>query len=220
MQAFLFFFFFSCVLAKKAIRVSGVPETVETGDKYLGVMKATHGRIMRKMQNFSGTGRFANSIDCKTIRIFAFSSTREQSNKRSLLILLRKKPTVLQSKNSIVWKRWLLWNKWILQWLKKRGIFNGDFYCMQMSLVMSRRFIFGDDWNDAPCWSRFAENDLKRLFYRRYKKGMKTQSKVILFRVVSHVVANAKSSKASEFKFPWIEESMFYGRFSLLDEYW
>ena len=102
MQAFLFFFFFSCVLAKKAIRVPGVPETVETGDKYLGVMKATHGRIMRKMQNFSGTGRFANSIDCKTIRIFAFSSTREQSNKRSLLILLRKKPTVLQSTNSIV----------------------------------------------------------------------------------------------------------------------
>ena len=31
---------------------------------------------------------------------------------------------------------------------------------------------------------------------------MKTYSKVILFRVVSRVVANAKSSKASEFKFP------------------
>ena len=26
----------------------------------------------------------------------------------------------------------------------------GDSHCMQMSLVMSMRFIFGDDWNDAP----------------------------------------------------------------------
>ena len=24
-----------------------------------------------------------------------------------------------------------------------------DFHCVQMSLVMSMRFIFGDDWNDA-----------------------------------------------------------------------
>ena len=63
-------------------------------------------------------------IDCKTVRIFAYSSTREQSNKRSAtklktesetgerrfarvrllrhalpisLLILRKKPTVLQS---------------------------------------------------------------------------------------------------------------------------
>ena len=32
---------------------------------------------------------------------------------------------------------------------------------MQISIVMSMRFIFGDDWNDAPCSARFAENDLK-----------------------------------------------------------
>ena len=25
----------------------------------------------------------------------------------------------------------------------------GDFHCMQMSLVMSMQYIFGDDWNDA-----------------------------------------------------------------------
>ena len=25
----------------------------------------------------------------------------------------------------------------------------GNFHCMQMSLVMSMRYIFGDDWNDA-----------------------------------------------------------------------
>ena len=47
-------------------------------------------------------------LDCKTVRIFAYSSTREQSNERPgksgtrhalliSLLILRKKPTVLQS---------------------------------------------------------------------------------------------------------------------------
>ena len=47
-------------------------------------------------------------LDCKTVRIFAYSSTREQSNERSgksgtrhalpiSLLILRKKTTVLQS---------------------------------------------------------------------------------------------------------------------------
>ena len=31
-----------------------------------------------------------------------------------------------------------------------------DFYCMQIRLVMSMRFIFGDDWNNAKCLSRFS----------------------------------------------------------------
>ena len=56
----------------------------------------------------------ASQLDCKTVRIFAYSSTREQSNKRSgsvrlarvrllrhaspiSLLILRKKSTVLQS---------------------------------------------------------------------------------------------------------------------------
>ena len=74
-------------------------------------------------------GSEVHDIDCKTVRIFAYSSTREQSNKRSTmrlktesetgefsrlarfarvrllrhalpisLLILRKKPTVLQSK--------------------------------------------------------------------------------------------------------------------------
>ena len=30
-----------------------------------------------------------------------------------------------------------------------------DFYFMQMSLVMSMRFIFGDDWNDASKLNTF-----------------------------------------------------------------
>ena len=46
-----------------------------------------------------------NIIDCKTVRFFAYSSTREQSNgllRHALPIslpILRKKPTVLQSTN-------------------------------------------------------------------------------------------------------------------------
>ena len=64
-------------------------------------------------------------------------------------------------------------------------------------------FVFGDDWNDVLCWSRFAEHDFKRLLDRRLKRVWKTYSKEILFPVGSHVVAKAKSSKASEFKFPF-----------------
>ena len=36
---------------------------------------------------------------------------------------------------------------------------------MQMSQMMSMQFIFRDDWNDRPSWSRFAENDVKSLDY-------------------------------------------------------
>ena len=49
-------------------------------------------------------------LDYKTVRIFAYSSTREESNKRGLrasrvrlLLILRKKPTVLQSKKLLIW---------------------------------------------------------------------------------------------------------------------
>ena len=31
-----------------------------------------------------------------------------------------------------------------------------DFHCMQMRLVMSMWFIFGDDLSDKPSWSRFG----------------------------------------------------------------
>ena len=60
----------------------------------------------------------------------------------------------------------------------------------------------------------FAKNDLKRLLDWQLKKAWKTYSKEVLFSVGSHIVAKAKSSKESEFKFPRIEESMFYERFT------
>ena len=31
-----------------------------------------------------------------------------------------------------------------------------NFRCMQMSLVMTMRFSFGDDWNEVPYSSRFC----------------------------------------------------------------
>ena len=44
------------------------------------------------------------------------------------------------------------WSQAFLAETLETGIKNrDDFHCMQLSLVMSMRFIFGDDWNDAPC---------------------------------------------------------------------
>ena len=40
-----------------------------------------------------------------------------------------------------------------------------NFHLMQFCLVMIMRFIFGDDWNNTPCWSRFAEESM---FYGRF----------------------------------------------------
>ena len=70
-----------------------------------------------------------------------------------------------------------------------------------MRLVMSIRFIFGDDWNGAlyVCWSITFRRKRFRLLDRRLKKAWKTKAKEILFPVGSHVVSEAKSSKASEF---------------------
>ena len=45
-----------------------------------------------------------------------------------------------------------------------------NFHCMQMGLVMSMRFIFGDDWNDAQ----------RLILDRRLKWAWKTYSKEIL----------------------------------------
>ena len=98
------------------------------------------GRKLRKTSSFSGTGR---------------------------------------STNSIAWKRWLLWNKWLLKWSEKENNpnkqnFDGegnwlgvvDFHCLQRSLVMSMRFIFGDDCNDAPYSPPFLDF---RLFTHAFK---------------------------------------------------
>ena len=69
-----------------------------------------------------------------------------------------------RSTNFIARKRWLLWNKWVLQWSRKRRIFTskpsmvgvGNFHCMQMRLVMVMRFISGYDWHGKPYSSRFC----------------------------------------------------------------
>ena len=84
-----------------------------------------------------------------------------------------------RSTNSIPWKSRLFWNKWILQWLKKRkrkkktwwGYVN--FHCMQMSIVMIMLFIFGDDWNDALCWSNFWSRFAEKDFLPSIKKNIK-----------------------------------------------
>ena len=71
-----------------------------------------------------------------------------------------------RSTNSIAWKRWLLWNKWLLQWSKKRTG-NLMIKTSMVSLVMSIRFIFGDDSNAFP-WFSFINSETNRRI--RYKK--------------------------------------------------
>ena len=66
------------------------------------------------------------------------------------------------------WKRWLHTLKQVNTLVVEKMNFNEhdfdgeanfsgvvDFHCMQMSLVMSMLSIFCDDWNEAPCSSRF-----------------------------------------------------------------
>ena len=64
-----------------------------------------------------------------------------------------------------------------VKWAKRRWCGWVNIHFMQMSLVMSMQFIFGDDWSDTPSWSRFTENDLKSKHPEDYstvdKKGMK-----------------------------------------------
>ena len=91
-----------------------------------------------------------------------------------------------------------------------------NFRCVQIWLVMSMQFIFGDDLNDAPYWSRFASlaifmflNKLTQSIRKQienenyFKRDISRPS----IKKGSHVAAkaNSKSSKAREFKFPWIE---------------
>ena len=51
-----------------------------------------------------------------------------------------------------------------------------NFHCMQMSLVKSVRVIFGGDWNDAPCSSRFCLLPLELIFvyYTRSQSSLNT----------------------------------------------
>ena len=92
-----------------------------------------------------------------------------------------------------------------------------NFRCVQIWLVMSMQFIFGDDLNDAPYWSRFASLAIF-MFLNKLIQSIRKQienenyfkrdiSRLSIKKKGSHVAtkANSKSSKAREFKFPWIE---------------
>ena len=55
------------------------------------------------------------------------------------------------SKNAVVsfFCRWDLVHAFLAKTVETGDKNRGDFHCMQMSLVMSMRYIFGDDWNGA-----------------------------------------------------------------------
>ena len=68
-----------------------------------------------------------------------------------------------------------------------------NFHCMQMSLVMSMRFIFGDDWNDAPCfhhvfylweWCNFSR--IEALEFSNFLAVANTRTKSIRNNIVEY----------------------------------
>ena len=72
-----------------------------------------------------------------------------------------------------------------------------SFYANE-SCDWSMQFIFGDDLSDTPSWSRFAENDLKSKYPEDYSTVDKKR----------HERLTARKS--------CLEESIFYGRFTLV----
>ena len=83
------------------------------------------------MSSFSGTGRFTNSIAWKRWKTFGTSDYFSGRNKKN---------SNLNEHNFDSEDNW-------------SGVVN--FHCTQMSLVMSIRFIFGDDWNIMFPWFSF-----------------------------------------------------------------
>ena len=81
-----------------------------------------------------------------------------------------------------------------------------NFRFVQIWLVMSMQFIFGDDLNDAPYWSRFASLAIF-MFLNKLTQSIRKQieNENYFKRDISRHFSNSKSSKAREFKFPWIE---------------
>ena len=84
---------------------------------------------------------------------FFFSSVRP----KKAVIILAGVPSGDRGKKNLKWEKTSMWG-------------SVNFHCMQMGLVMSMRFIFGDDWNDAQ----------RLILDRRLKWAWKTYSKEIL----------------------------------------
>ena len=80
----------------------------------------------------------AGKINAKDVEVFRNGSVYEFYRLKALIILEQANTSVVEKKRK-KFRRW--------------GYVN--FHCMQMSLVMIMRIIFGDDWNDALCWSSF-----------------------------------------------------------------
>ena len=86
-----------------------------------------------------------------------------------------------RSTNSIAWKRWFLsgtseyfsenFDGEAINW---SGVVN--VHCMQMNLVLSMRFIFGGDWKNAPCSSRFWS--LALIFVYLYTRPQSLSNKI------------------------------------------
>ena len=116
-------FFFFLFSAQTTVVVPGVlAETAETGNKNCCVTEATH-VLRRKLRFRAFPERFCPRI--LSLENVDYFEIRELFGGR------KKKENYNYEKANCL------------------GLVNC--HCMQMNLVLSMRFIFGDDWNDAPC---------------------------------------------------------------------
>ena len=130
------FFFFSFVRAKWWLMVPGVP----SGDR------EKWGWVPRRDENHAW--KSLGKITAKDVELFRNGSVHKFYRLKALIPLEPVSASVVEKKKN-------------LKWVKLRCWGSVNFHNMQISIVMSMRFIFGDDWNDAPCSARFAENDVK-----------------------------------------------------------
>ena len=113
LQVFLSFFF-SCVLAKRGLMILFLAETVETGDTNRDVTD----NMFRPPCMFCEES--LGKINVKDVELFRTG----------------------RYTNSVAWKRWLLWQKWTLQWSKKEESLWAKLQCPLALMTFSLPSLF------------------------------------------------------------------------------
>ena len=85
---------------------------------------------------------------CEDVEIFRNGSVHKFYRLKALITLEQVITSVVEKKNNLNEQNFDGEDNWSVVI---------SFHCMQVSLLMSMRFIFGDDWNDAKCSSRFLD---------------------------------------------------------------
>ena len=126
-------------------------------------------------------------------------SQREDWCKRCRAFPERVRPWILSLQSIDYFGTSQYFNGW-----KKEESKRVNIHCMEMSLVMSSGFTFRQWLKWRAMLIDHISSKWFRLLDHQLKRAWKTKTKEILFPVGSHIVGKVKSSKTSEFKFPWI----------------